>query len=405
MCNAISTDATEEAIVVVLPSLEMSGKSKLYKALFQSIANLADPIASPWLAKTVYFVTPLSPRNESLDQTVDLFLNAYLGERKPEFRIDNKNYTAVPPLPPRFSTAILRNLIVLDVHDNSTSRVGNSNNNNKANQLSGKTHLAILPQGRKGVLPNGDLVFVIGKLLERASFFNARLYQNSESTFLTHSYTQQSLQASSAIQQMLQHDMVQNVLLSHTQNPKMTEHKLQSYANDLINMLLFVRTMAFGPTPPHAAALDRGIDSLTLQVDFEGLFQRDPSEELMQYVLFMVRSLGNLHERLHHSVTLYWLPTPKTFVSHMEYFLPNVLLLLPLAIRAFGLLLPALLDQEKKSTTSSQKTRVRLIQFGLCVLAAYILVPIAFANTALSYIPSLLVTPLVAFPDYSSWIR
>jgi hypothetical protein len=156
--------------------------------------------------------------------------------------------------------------------------------------------------------------------------------------------------------------------------------------------------------------LERGIDSLTIQAEFDGVYRRDPSEEMVQYVMeYMVRSLGNLHERLHHSVTLYWLPTPRKFVSHMEYFLPNVLLLLPLAIRAFGLLLPALKAKRNEEDPDSKKhakqQRIRMTQFVMCVLSAYVLVPIAFCHTALSYIPSLLVTPFVAFPDYASWIR
>ncbi|KAL3930597.1 MAG: hypothetical protein SGARI_004438 [Bacillariaceae sp.] len=177
-------------------------------------------------------------------------------------------------------------------------------------------------------------------------------------------------------------------------------------------MLLFAYTLSgFGNVaPPHAPALDKGIDALTIQATFEGVYRRDPSQELMQYVMtYLTRSLGNLHERLHHSVTLYWLPSPRKFVSHMEYFLPNVLILLPLAIRAFGLLMPVLLkaphDKDDDDKNHDRRQRIRMVQFWLCLLCAYVLVPIAFYNTALSYVPSMLVTPIVAFPDYASWLK
>jgi len=48
--------------------------------------------------------------------------------------------------------------------------------------------------------------------------------------------------------------------------------------------------------------------------------------------------LSNLHERLHHSVNLYLLPSPTKFVSHGEYIYPCILILLPFVIRAMSLL-------------------------------------------------------------------
>jgi glycosylphosphatidylinositol transamidase len=51
----------------------------------------------------------------------------------------------------------------------------------------------------------------------------------------------------------------------------------------------------------------------------------------------VVRAMSNLHEKLHHSVTQYLLVSPKKFVSSAEYIFPIILMLAPLAIRAFGL--------------------------------------------------------------------
>ena len=48
---------------------------------------------------------------------------------------------------------------------------------------------------------------------------------------------------------------------------------------------------------------------------------------------------------------------------------------------------------------------IRTLQFVSCVLAAYTLAPLAFAHTSLSYFPSLLWTPIFAFPDYAELLK
>ena len=153
--------------------------------------------------------------------------------------------------------------------------------------------------------------------------------------------------------------------MNHLQNmlsPKSIS-KVKDWLNDLANMFLFMKTMAIGPVGAHSAALDRGIDSVTIQIELSVNSSDDNSNytmmEIVQYTLYLIRALSNLHERLHHSVTLYLLPTPRTFVSHMEYFLPNILILLPLAIRAFGLLLPKMMIS--KTTKFFNPTIVDLI--------------------------------------------
>jgi len=52
----------------------------------------------------------------------------------------------------------------------------------------------------------------------------------------------------------------------------------------------------------------------------------------------ILRALSNLHERLHHSITLYLMPSPTKFVSHSEYLVPNILLLLPMMVTAVRLI-------------------------------------------------------------------
>ena len=480
LSNAV--DATEEAVVLVVPSpksIYLSGEennldwgtSRLHQALIQSIKHLADPVGTPWLAKSVFVVTPTigktskhGDRGSLLDETVSSFLDAYLGQQEipRDYQIHRQQKQRryqkegqMPQLPLALSGAILRNLLVLQIFHESPNDIKNATKNKKKN-YDRSTDLAILPQSTRGVLPNADLVFLVGQLMQRTNFFKTA----TEKTFLTHPYRNLSKDATDWI----------NRKIDGMGLDKKRTIELKTWARGMIDMSLFARTLAIGPVPPHAPALDRGIDSLTIRVAFNGIdnFRRDPIVEFVQYTEYLVRSLSNLHERLHHSFTLYLLPTPKKFVSHIEYLLPNILLLLPLAVRAFGFLLPAmksgldlgvvggvllilvfvaiimfLLDIITQTTTAallilyagvaifwiqrilrrksnqpncvdseiaetetdSVARKIRTLQFIACVIAVHILVPIAFANASLAYLPSLLWSPLFAFWDYSSMKR
>ena len=59
---------------------------------------------------------------------------------------------------------------------------------------------------------------------------------------------------------------------------------------------------------------------------------------------------------------------------------------------------------EDISQDSNPKTTrtILTLQFATCALAVYIVVPIAFAHASLSFLPSVLWTPLLAFPNYPS---
>jgi glycosylphosphatidylinositol transamidase len=443
-------DATEEALVVVVPSLE---DNSFYSFLINGIYYLDDPIETPWLAKTVIFVTPTtttSSQNQTVEETTTNFLDAHSGYG------GKASKNTIPLLPSKLSKSIIRNVIVLDIRMN-----------NGETTTPGTTNLAILAQGRRGVLPNADLVFLVGKLFERTSM----MFQGGK--FLAHPYIEDSISISTRIDRLMTNN---HQLLSAMLSPK-TISKLKDWSNDLVNMILFMKTMAIGPAGAHSAALDRGIDSVTIQIEFPATPESTYRMETVQYTLYLIRALSNLHERLHHSLTLYLLPTPRTFVSHMEYFLPNVLVLLPLAIRAFGLLLPKMTAKQRQNDgtaapscgfdlsvvggslivlfvstvvmcltitfskilpimtltlmglytgigsywTHRRRRRrrydinttdddegirvVRTLQFVSCVLAAYVLAPLAFANTSLSYFPSLLWTAVFAFPDYAEMLK
>jgi glycosylphosphatidylinositol transamidase len=103
---------------------------------------------------------------------------------------------------------------------------------------------------------------------------------------------------------------------------------------------LFAKTMALGPYAAHAPLLERGIDALTLHVRLTSSPQANYLIiDLIRYLEGIVRALSNLHERLHHSMTQYLMPSPLKFVSHSEYLIPNLLLVVPLLVRAVGLIL------------------------------------------------------------------
>jgi hypothetical protein len=74
-------EPTEETIVFVVPAPSAGedwSTSSFHYMLLQTLKRFADPIETPWLAKTFLLVAPTSPE-DSLDDTVSLFLDAYLG--------------------------------------------------------------------------------------------------------------------------------------------------------------------------------------------------------------------------------------------------------------------------------------------------------------------------------------
>jgi glycosylphosphatidylinositol transamidase len=431
-------DPVEEAIVFMVPAPPGGDwtTSTFHHTMLVSLEHLADPIKTPWLAKTLMLIAPNG--DSSLEETASAFLAAYMGDSDFGKHQQQQQQGPVPPLPPRLSRAILRTFVVLQVDDRSAKDVVA----NRQGMENGFTDFAILPQGRRGVLPNMDLVFLVGKMFVGSVFLNMR--KMPQSTFLVHDYVNETR-------------AVSRFLKEHEQALTTLGPKTKIWIQHLADMLLFSYTMVQGPYPPHAQALDRGIDAITIKATFEGSYSRDPAVEFVQYFEYMVRSLANLNERLHHSFTLYLLPSPSTFVSHMEYFLPNILILLPLAIRGFGLVLVdmkdlldltligsslllsltsvvlssialELLDTDNPSmsnawfiglyvavlliwkaligstfaqTPERRRRSIDTLQFVACVLAAYVLVPIAFAHTSLSYLPSMLFTPLLAFFKYS----
>jgi glycosylphosphatidylinositol transamidase len=408
-----------EAIVIVVPTTENWAASQFHASVLQLIRRLS---TAPWLAKTILVVTPVATQMTStngtlqLSETVDSFLESYLGSR-------NKSPSSTrSPLPPRFTGAMLRNILVLDIDTKGEdSPLGNE--------------IRILPQGRRGVLPNMDLTFLATVVYSKSKMISSKA---NGSTMVMHPYRGKA-----------------NELWTLWIQPHLPE-QLHDWARKLTEFLLFEYSLLMGPYPPHASALDRGIDSLTIQGVMRLGSETARAVGTAQFVQKMeptLRALSNLHERLHHSTSLYLLVSPERFVKHEEYLVPNLLLVIPLVVRLITL---ALLDIPRfhwdavgwalqwtlagtvafvavglpmvdSLDPSLVRNRALQVMFGMiylflfvharyrgvtpsarqsiqllaCMLAILVNVPIAFGHVALAFPSALLWTPLIAFPSYA----
>jgi len=424
-----------EAIVLVVDSPSSSGGDRrwdtadLHLNILALVGRLADPKSTPWLSKTVMIVSPNSQSavgKDDLDATIHAFLGAYLG---------TSGEIADRPLPASFTSFMIRQVIVIDTDTQKSSDVA-------AKQS--KPQLRILPQGRRGVLPNLDFVFALTKIFKSATMWKdarLRMYPHHEKL----------------------------AQLEHWAGKHLPQ-KAKQYGADLLGMVGFARSLVVGPYPPHSPVLARGIDAVTIQAVFPytasaGQYRSPLAAEFVQRLEQSIRALSNLHERLHHSVTQYLLPSPTKFVSNGEYTYPTVLVILPLAIRAASL---ALVDLERFSFAVALRagvaclgvaafiwtfaelgmvgdlsimntllvlayaltllalTRIsggatsrmndddedefsrrdrRSIQFVACLLAVYVHVPMALAHVSLAIVSALFWTPVLAFPTYKGGKR
>ena len=384
-----------ETLVIVVPApADNWMASDFHNGICQLIGRLSTPTSCPWLAKTVLVVSPT--RNDvNLHSTVSTFLDSYLGD------ISFNSNTSL--LPMQFSSGILRNLLVLYIKVNETETLVDE--------------LRILPQGRYGVLPNMDLVFATMSMYSRSSFLRGN------SNMIMHAYGKASRQWQNQVQSWF---------------PPFA----QRWAFELGSMFMFTYNLAMGPNPPHFVALDKGVDSLTIEADLYGGKAGTNALECVQKLEGVLRSLSNLHERLHHSITQYLLPSPTKFVSHAEYLLPNLLILLPLVLRAatlvlvdipwfdfralqtlllvgivslilflasirtstatmnalYGICLALVREYMRKLTSSLQYGQS--LQFGTCLVAIYMHVPLVLANVSMALPSALMWSALMAFPVF-----
>ncbi|GAX18291.1 hypothetical protein FisN_23Hh184 [Fistulifera solaris] len=402
----VAVRPVSEAIVLVIP-WTASSVSNVFQV---SVLNLIQQLQqAKWIAKTLFIVTSTVESKMDLTSTVNRFLDVYLGpvDHETPFR---------PPLPPDMNGFLLRNLLVVDVQPQAPKGIVSS-------IALVQSEIRILPQGRRGVLPNMDLVFLAMYVYSRSL-----LIQTNKAVMTMHPYREEAKQ----IQKYVQSKII----------PLQVE-QVNEWLPKMLELLAFEYSLLLGPYPPHATALDRGIDALTIQALFApGVDSNRFTSNFIQRMEYVLRALSNLHERLHHSTSLYLLASPERFVKHEEYLIPNLLLLIPLVVRAVTLVLvdiPAFhwptvqptifltlfcvatfhavvskMDKEMIVVaflliyvTMTLFLRLKLrrlskqtVQFVACFAALLVHIPIAFGHVSLAFPSAIFWAPLIAFPSF-----
>ena len=458
----VPASAAAEAIVLVIPPIlqpfsllhskdddDDKSRPQFHASVLQLIHRLQ--YASPWLSKMVLVVAPIpsastrahadsnsTALNPLLEETVVTFLDAYLGSRQ---RHQDPNER----LPMELTGAILRTLLVVDLQVFDTSGYENLVPTSQAEAEDFTppvpNELRILPQGRRGLLPNMDLVFLVRTVYDRSSLMTpqqivpqSQQHRYSMVRLVTHIYD-------------ANFSRIWDTIEKHLPAPEFLD-RIEHWAEEMFSLVSFCRTLAIGPTPPHAPALDRGIDALTIQGHFQTSTSKDdydptrlvnrprtlqsPQEyprTQIQRLELVLRGLSNIHERLHHSTRLYLLVSPDRFVKHEEYLIPNLLLVLPLLVRiahtvwykqsqfnflfspfdvffTVGIVLPVMAITGKLSLPCYVMAALALgriqfaeLQTAACILATILHVGLAFGHVSLSAPSALVWTPLLAFPE------
>lgn len=308
-------------------------RSDLNASIMHLIKKLGSKEDCPWLTKAVYVVAPAASMTDRamddvvegssippLESIVDAFIASYSGE--------SPNSRPVRPLPPDFAHPILRSVLVVNDVESKTSRIDG-----------GRTEVRILPQGVGGALPNLDLVFAAFLSLQShpagERYTPSHSIYHGDSEFSAHPFDNGG-EMEERFGRLL--ERVGNIF-------GLKSSAMAQYAKDLAGLFGFAAGLVVGPRQPHASALDRGIDSLTIEVRIPGDGSApSPSihphyADLARCVEHLLRSISNLHERLHHSIAQYTMPSPSKFVSHGEYVYPAILVSLPMVVRAATLAL------------------------------------------------------------------
>ena len=421
--SATAVAPVMEAVVLVLPATSSWRGSVLHVVLTTLIERLSSPQDSPWLAKTLILATPVHHSDGytlSPEETVEYVLR---------HSMDKPDLNATSNLKP-ITSAIIRNLIVVDIAES------------KDQSSTDNAELRILTQGPRGVLPNMDLYSAVYRAYSMySSFVRSDMVS-------VHPYRQQ-------VNDWQKYFSVVSVHLPP---------EIRRWIRQFLDLVAFEYSLAFGPTQPHGPALLRGIDALTVQLVLDQPNAADKRiADYVQSLEIVVHALSNLHERLHHSTSLYLLPSPASFVKHEEYLVPCILMLLPCVIRAFALILfdidsfdwattktaistvgfsvaasswfvpkidgilsrwgmvadplvalqiaiclsyiPVLIMPWASSSLSRPLEYVNAkasLQCILCLLCVYINISVAFGHVSLAVPSALLWSPLVAFPSFTS---
>uniref|UniRef100_A0A7S2ENM3 Uncharacterized protein n=1 Tax=Ditylum brightwellii TaxID=49249 RepID=A0A7S2ENM3_9STRA len=290
-----------ESIVLILtpPPTSSSWTASTFHSCILTLLHRLSTSKTTWLSKIIYVVTtttsPSSSSTTSIQDTVATYLQAHHGIHH--------------ALPLDYSNTMIRTLLVYNISYHSSS--------------SAMTEVQILPQGEYGALPNLDLVFTVNGIMK---YYNGYEYQ------VPRHYTWN-------VDKMEKFGgKVMGWIATHVGWRK---NKVEAYVRDFVGMLSFAGHLAIGPYPPHAQALKYGIDSLTIQSTFPSSSSSSSSHssesKMVQQIEQTINTLAYTHERLHHSITQYILPSSTKFVGQSEYIYPMILILIGLVIKAITL--------------------------------------------------------------------
>ncbi len=293
-----------EALVLVIPPTKNWFNSLFHITIISFIERMA---TVPWLAKDILILQPNYHNENDNDATIKRLgsrSGSEVGNVVEDFMEDLRSAS----LPISFTHYLIRQLIVVEMNHDAKKY----NRNQYQNQF------AILTQGHFGTVPNLDLISGVTKSMEQT--FGREILTRTR---------------------MHPFEMEWWSTFVHQQQQKhMYSSQMKEWGLDLGNMVAFM--MAFWKPAPHAAALAEGIDSLTIQLQLANDSSSSNKVEVVQMVQLvqhLFRGLNNLSERLHHNVNQYILPSATKFVSHGEYIVPAILIMLPLLLRKLKLLL------------------------------------------------------------------
>ena len=327
-----------EAIVLVVNDANATGDwyadSDLNASIMHLIKRLGSKEDCPWLAKTVFVVSAVSQVSNSatinsseLDELVQSFLSSYSGKSI------NDAKTLVTPLPPHFTYPLIRSVLVLS---NIPTFLSSSSS----------TEVRILPHGKRGTLPNLDLVFatVLSFQSRDKTGYQSNSMFHGDSDFRVHPFPEVETGAVNIMHHLW--DILSGDFIEKGVGMKEGTIKKAfiQYAKDMGGLLGFMGASMLGQAGPHYPALERGIDSLTIELRIPPKPVKNVASsttlihahmaDTARVVEHLLRAISNLHERLHHSVAQYTLPSMTKFVSHGEYIFPAILTTLPMVIRA-----------------------------------------------------------------------
>lgn len=340
--NSAPTETNEAIAILIMPppSRTSENADEFFLSFLLLIHRLSLSHNTRWLSKTLYFVCPSffinDENNITAKEVSAAFLDAYY--------TNGFDFYSDLDLPLSFIFPHIRNLLIFEpsgsreffgISQTDDMKALKKNRGDNDNKSGTPSRIRILPQGYKGMLPNLDMVFSFVQILKSSTFLNGP-YHRDQGILSIHPHSL----------------VVENTIKAYFSE---SSTFLRGYIRDMLNLLAFMKTSIVGPFPPHANFLERGIDSLTIQVDFlpddkdhsssssSSIKNKNDTTYTVSLLIVdiekMIRAISSLYEQLHHSHTQYLMSSPTKFTSHTEYIIPTLLLVLTAVIRALYLLI------------------------------------------------------------------